>query len=264
MTVVHIYKLPQVVQVTHDIGAFNTMNYPVNSTDIKIFRSVRTTLTFRIRDIDRKPVPSSDGHRVLFTLSDRHRGGVAFSRYLTEVNPAKATYELAFEASDAAGLEIGSYAYALVSEDADGVFHPLYTDRDQSMRGVAIVSDGPFFQTPPSLQINGEQFLQASHNRFVTGAFAGAAGIGDASGSHQLAIYADGFTGTLVIQGSLDLSPGTGDADWFEIERVALPSGLPGALPLAFIGNLMWVRFVLEPATPIGGLDGFEKILYRN
>lgn len=260
MSVVHVYSLMQVIHVSTDYGAPH-MNYPVNTSDIKLFRDVRTVLTFYVKDIDRKPVTLSNTTSVHFTMVERDRSDVVLSRALTLVNPDKALYEVAFDATDLIGVELGSYNYSVLTLEG-GIYQPLYTDRDRTLHGVAYVVDGPFARPAASTEIDFDQFLVVNSTRARTGSYPGAAAIGDTTGSHQLAIYSEEFTGNVVIEGSLDISPPSDDNDWYEIDRIDL-TGVTGLTPFNFEGNHMWVRFALEPAV-LSDFSGFTKVLYRN
>lgn len=268
MSVTHVYDLMQVVHVTTDAGVAPNMNYPVNTSDIKLFRDVRTTLTFYVKDIDRKPVVFPAGENVVFTMSDRKRGGVLLSRVASLVIPAKAMYQVAIDGADIEGFDLGDYYYSVVKQDAQGILTPLFNDRNHTITGVVEIVIGPYITPAASTEIGVDAFLmEAIGNptsfQGVSGAYAGAASVGDVTGQHQIAIYSNGFDGDFVVQANLDLAPVSDTTQWFEVTRLDLAT-VTTVTPLSFEGNFMWVRFVLVPHPGQMDLSGFEKVLYRN
>src|SRR4051812_41198030 len=90
MSVIHLYLLPQVITLTTGAGAPN-MNYPVNSTKIRLFQHVRNDVDVYIKNIDRKPVSLGDEIATIHIL-DMDNSRSLLLRDLTVVNENKGWY----------------------------------------------------------------------------------------------------------------------------------------------------------------------------
>jgi hypothetical protein len=261
MVDVHIYDIPQVITVSTGSGAQN-MNYPVNSTDIRLFKYVRNTIRIFVKDIDRKPVTLSDPNIPMIVVTDRRNQKVLLNRSMDTVDQAKGLYQIVIDPVDLDPIDIGYYNYFVLTDSADGTPSPLYTDRNRSPLGVIEVAEGPVPLPRPSIEIAADQF-SISNTVAISGAYAGSATVGDLSGLHSVAFYLDNFQGNITVQGSLDAQPTSTDSYWFEVHNYSFDDDTySGVYPRSFEGNLVWVRFIVSQTD--GQFTGLTKILYRN
>lgn len=238
------------------------MNYPINRTDLRIFRGVSTVLTFVIRDTDRKAVNLGVGNSARWTMLNRDTQEVLISRAMTVVDAGKGQYQITVSPEDVDRLTPGTYRYTVVREGPNGLLTPLYTDRDYTLDGMVELRSGPFSEPISSHVIERPQ-LMPDMNRYVSSAFAGAAQTDNPSGHHQIAVYAQSMPyGVLIVQGSLDAQPSSQLSEWFDVAEFSLDDLTTPITAFSFEGKLVWVRFVIVPEM-LEDMDLFEKILYR-
>jgi hypothetical protein len=256
MTSVHLYEIPTVVQLTvADTGAPN-MNYPVNRTDIKIFRNVRNTVEVYAKDFDRKAVDLT-GKTITARVLDRRAQKTLLTRTVTVIDATKGAYKFLIDPVDCAEWRTGMLEYTVTVTDSQNHDTFLFHDRDRSPFGVLEMLDGPLMQATDPITVNHSSFLMRD-GRLFSGAVAGAANVGNTSGVHTAAFYMNMFTGSVSIQASLDMQPTSDDSGWFNVDSRDMfeNSSVEG---FNFTGNYLWVRFVADPI-----LGTFSKVVYRN
>jgi hypothetical protein len=255
MSIIHVYAMPQIVTMMLDEVGAPSMNYPVNSTDIRFYQGVRNVVDLYVKDIDRKPVTLSGQVPVMHILT-RDRSKLLLTRSLTVVDTAKGRYRLTVEPDAMHDWPLGGLTY--VAGVTDGTSETLlYTDREKATTGVLYLLDGPLPQPIEAITIPASDFVLREPYTY-SGAYPGAAQVGNLSGLHTIAVYGVAFTGRVLAQGSLDAQPSSDDSAWATIAAYDLDLA-SGVTPFGFEGNYQWIRFAVET------LDGtFEKIVYRN
>jgi hypothetical protein len=256
MSSVHLYDIPTVVQLTvADTGAPN-MNYPVNRTDVKIFRNVRNTVEVYAKDFDRKAV-NLTGKTVTARVLDRRAQKTLLTRAVTAIDATKGAYKFVIDPTDCADWRSGMLEYTVTVTDGQNHDTFLFHDRDRSPFGILEMLDGPLLQATDPITVNRSSFLLRD-GRLFSGALPGAASVGNTSGVHTAAFYTVDYAGSVAIQASLDSQPASDDSGWFNVDSRDLFENT-GIEAFSFTGNYLWVRFVGDPI-----LGSFTKVVYRN
>lgn len=256
MTVVHIYSLPQVVELTTAYGAPN-MNYPVNRTNISIFRKLRNDVDFHLKDIDRKPVVVPTGTVPTIHIINEKFNDVLISRPLTAVNAAKGYWRLSLSSTETEEWTAGYLTYMVTLVPGNGEQQMLYTDRGRTPKGVIEVIEGPIPDPIPSYRIDWDQLL-LRNGFYYSSAFPGSASVQNLTGLQSIGVYATSFTGTVTVQGSLEMSPTQDDSQWFDIHAEDI-TALTSVRFFEVTGNYLWIRFQISVTS--GQVD---HILFRN
>lgn len=114
--------------------------------------------------------------------------------------------------------------------------------------------------------VMGPQYLQS-------GAYVGAANVGNLSGLQGIVAHMTGFKGYISVQGSLENQPSQNDSDWFEANitntmagtisngTVTFATPTDGPVYMSVEGNYMWVRF--KVANTIDSANTITSIDYR-
>lgn len=255
MSAIHIYRIPQVVDLTLGSGGV-LMNYPVNRTDFRLFRHVDNEIEFWIKNIDRKAVAIPDGS-VTLHITDYKTQRVLLTRDLIILDEDKGLARLFISGEEAAALSPGTHHYSVIYTRSDGVQMILYTDRDRRGTGYVEVTEGPLPDPLEATPISMDEFV-IRDSKYYSGAYMGAASVMNYSGQHSLAISFSDFTGSFTVQGSLQAQPSSTDTQWFEVKKETYVDET-GLVHFPFEGNLLWVRFVVVK------VDGdIELIQYRN
>jgi hypothetical protein len=255
MSVVHIFRIPQVVELTTGTGA-SLMNYPVNRTDFHLARFVDNEVEFWIKNIDRKAVPLT-GAVLTMHISDPKSRKVILTRDLSVLDAAKGLVRLFVSGEEAASMPKGHVRYSITLLRPDGVQVMLYTDRDRKGSGNIEIVDGPMPEPIEATRLSLADFLDRSGKLYST-AVPGAAYHHNLSGQHSLVLDFNDFVGRFTVQGTLSPSPGVADGQWFNVKVLDYVEPTAARLHIPFEGNLMHVRFVVELVS--GNIDG---ITYR-
>ena len=179
------------------------------------------------------------------------------------VDPLKGVWMLRLKASDIANWPLGFLCYGIVCDRIGGDQVMLYTDRNYNPYGQLAVLQGPYPLPPEVTSLTPEQFTPVGLS-LQSGAYPGAANVGNLSGIQSIVFQANAFTGSVTIQGSLENQPSTNASDWFlaPIDPTMLTGGsidpnsgsvffqdeTTGPVFMQTIGNYMWVRFIVHSA----------------
>lgn len=154
----------------------------------------------------------------------------------------------------------GSYSFVLQirdSADTIPITTPLYTDRNYSTNGVVYVDYGAI--PPISAGATITSFTSRS-SYFYSSALAGPSPA-NPSTQQTAAFYQTNFSGTIIVQASMDGQPSNDDTGWIDVETYNA-NGITGTNAISFIGQYKWVRFKISYT--IGGNAGsVDKIVYR-
>lgn len=259
MPAVTLYKLPQVVNLTlpaSSDGVSTLMNYPVNRSDFKIVRGVRTVLDIFVRDVDRKPVDLT-GLTITVVIADDRIGVLYLEKAAIVQEPAtNGRCRLIITPGEASEIPLGLLRYSVTITDEDSNTGILYTDRELSHGAMVEVIDGPIPGPADPITVVPDDFT-IRDGAMWSGSLPGAATVGHTAGVHTIAAYLEDFTGTLTIQGSIEEQP-IADGDWFDVDELEFEEETSTASH-TFIGNLLWVRFKVVSTN-----GEITQILYRN
>lgn len=257
MSPIHLYRIPQVVELTSGTGAL--MNFPVNRTDFSIPRYVDTEVDFWIKDHDRRAVDLTNATAVLH-LMELNTGKLFLSRDLEVLDPVKGLARFFISAEESAALPLMGLRYSVVMTRQDGVQAMLYTDRDRKGLGVVDVINGPFPPPIEPYEIVPDSFVSTA-GKLVSGSYPGAATVLNMGGQHSVVIDAVNFIGSFTVQGSLEAAPSSSPTDWFTI-RVETFTGSETKVHVPFEGNLLWVRFIIDE--DVNSTGEITAVTYRN
>lgn len=254
MPAVTTYKLPQVLNFSltaSDNGAA-LMNYPVNRSDFRVSKGVRTDVDIFIRDVDRKPV-NLTSKIVVFVISNTKTGQTLMRRTATIVAPGTlGRCRLTILARDCVDWPIGFLKYAVLISNPDSSMSNLYTDRDYRSSGTLVVDEGPYPEPVPAITIHPDDLL--SRNGFL---YSGAYRADQTVGFNTAQITTSSFSGSVFVQATLSEQPDSVDDDWFDVEEISLDDET-GSTGQNITGNYEWLRFKIR--TDDGVL---EKIVLR-
>jgi hypothetical protein len=261
MSVIHLYRIQQVVELTTASTGASLMNYPVNRTDFNLARHVDNEVEFWVKNIDRKPVPLGTA-RVTMHISEVKTGKVLLTRDLIVLDAAKGLVRLFVSGDETAIMPKGFLKYSIVMTRADGVQVMLYTDRDRKGVGHVEVIDGPLPDPIDAIPLSLSNFISLGHydgnTKLYSTALPGAAMVHNVSGQHSAVLHLKEFSGSVTVQGTLEVQPSAISSNWFDvITRTFVDE--TSVLHMPFEGNLMHVRFVVQQDS--GTID---PILYRN
>lgn len=256
MSVIHIFKIPQVIELALGNGGA-LMNYPVNRTDFRLFRHVDNQIDLWVKNIDHKAV-SMANTTVTMHIKDPDTDRVLLTRDLTVVDSAKGLLKLFVSGDDVAALPEGAFKYStVITNTITDAQTLLFTDMQRRATGTVEIVEGPTPDPQEPIVLNFYTFTQRS-GKYYSGAQPGAATVKNYSGLHTLAVGLYQFTGTITVQGTLQEVPSALDVDWFDVDSRTY-NNQTGLFYFPFEGNLLWVRLKIEVFS--GTIESLE---YRN
>ncbi len=257
MSVVHLYRIPQVIELTSETGA-SLMNYPMNRTDFTLHRNADNDIDFLIRDIDRKPISFANASAVIHVMDTRQQR-LIMARQMTVVDAAKGHLKFFVTAEESASLPLRDLSYTVMMTRPDNAQVLLFTDRNRAAVGVIHVEEGPLPIVVEPIHLDKRDFFK-NNAYWQAQSFASARTVGNESGIHSLTLeLLDRFSGVFEVQGSTNPSAAQDDQDWKTVltEKYTQTEGVQY---LTFTDtDILWIRFRITPTR-----GDFGKLVYRN
>lgn len=236
-------------------------NMPMYDGTHKLHKGIDNTLRFKIKDTDRKPI-NLTSKTIIWKMYDRDSRENVLFRYCTIENALKGMCSLTIHAADFIMLPEGFYQFAMYTVDELGTEKLIYTDTYDNAHGTIEVIDDVYPEFEDSQET--ETFFNDGE-KYVTTVFDGSGNTIKSRSLHTFALYYDGFTGDVNIQGDLSVQPSTNDEDWFDLTpdlmydpniRINNETGVQGYVVQA---NVNWIR-----VTHSGTAGTIKKVLLRN
>jgi len=247
---VFIYEIKRKVELTlRETEGLVNWNLPMDSNDFRIFKDVTNTIEFVVRDTDRKPI-NMMGRTAQITMYDQRNREMMWQHPLNVINDAKGLCQLNITSDVTSDWYLATYSYSITVQNLDGSVHMLYVDQHEGQSGFFELAQGPSFEPQPSVEIPGDKlkFEQQGedddlHYQF-TSALPGSMKRHNFSGLHTAVAFFENFSGTLLVQGSIEEGTPTDSGEWFDIETRHYDHKT-GADSFNILANLQWVRFRL-------------------
>jgi hypothetical protein len=236
----------------------NTVMY---DTHHKLHKGIDNTFRFVVRDTDRKTVDLT-GKTMVFKLHDRKSRENVLFRYPVITNAIKGMATLTIADSETAMLPQGFYQYAMYTIDGNGVEEILYTDLYENGKGTFEVVDNIYPEFSDSQQTSTFYF---DGNKHTSSVFDGSSNTVYSRSLHTIALYFEGFTGVVHVQGDLSVSPSNEDKDWFDLTPQLMYDGNitinneTGVQGYVVQANVNWLRIIYTATS-----GSITKVLVRN
>lgn len=264
---VDFYAYNQLIETT--ISSAQSTNLPSTTTNFKVFRGAKTTIDFKIRDLNSQVIDLT-GKKVILNVFNYTTNEFQFYKELEVVDPIRSQSRAVFDVVDTIDLAPGYFYYSLTSVDQD-TSEPYYIDETANALSYFELVEGVMPYPMKTINVTPEEFtpmtgtLNDDLDYWVAGPYKGDANMYRDDGLHTVVVYGDDFTGQFYIQVSLNDEPI--QDDWFDIWLDELVSWknydhFTGIEPFNFKANVKWVRFkyIQQP-----GQEGqIKKISYRN
>jgi hypothetical protein len=247
----YLYPNNILAQISDD-AEVTTRNRIVYAKNIRVYQGVSNTLRVIFRNSDQKPVTVSQQDPVFIILRDSD-ASVYVRKPITVTDPARGVGTVTITDGELLDLAPGLYGYSITVTDSLGRESPAYVDDNYGARGVLEVLAGAYPEFAES------QVATLQENLTVTNSVDARPAQNQNSALHTLELYFNNFTGTVTVQGTQDLVPGTDPAaNYFEVVSRTYVNQT-GSDYINFRGIFSAIRLSVDVTS-----GSFEKALYRS
>lgn len=242
----------------------STTRFTASYTDQRIvwFKGVDNILDITISGSDRRPV-SLLLREITITMWDRDTGTTIFRRRAMPTVAENGQARVTVLARDLMTLGSGIYTLGATFVDGNGLETALTWNRAQQAGFDVEVKDAVI---PTSRSTQEITTYTNSNNVFASGAFNGPQYYRKDMSLFTVAVYASNWTGTLIVQGTLDevVHGGTLWADLKPQDATTADivyTGYTGIDPFNYYGGVRWLRVVKADGPSNAGT--LDKVLIR-
>jgi hypothetical protein len=261
-----------IIQIVEDptINRINRMNY---SRPIRLYKGIDNTIKLLIKNNDQKPVNITGYSFTFYIVSDfqgfpnpsqADNAQVSVVIQCTVVDPINGIITAVIPANVLEALEKNFYNFSVSAIDNNGNNVVAYATEDYQVRGQLELEDGSYPSFRPSAMAVFSANTVGSTNGstddpfsiFNIAALNPINAISDAmsadmpsnnnvSGLHSAQYYFQNFTGSVTVQGSLDVSVATpSNVSWFNIVTTNYTNQTTPDI-ISFTGQYNFVRFAI-------------------
>lgn len=245
----------------------------VYNRNTKIYRNVDNTLDFQIRNGSEKAI-NLGNVTLVFNLVGRETQDLVLQKDCTVVDSTIGRFQIEVTESEMRDLELGFYDFSLIAETRSTVDsttyevtdrQPLYIDDQFGVLATIEVAGNVTGTINPSKEI--KEFKQVNPAavgeedpiRYESTIIDGIPSINRAGSTHTFQFFMSNYTGTVVIQGSLDNS--AAPSNWSDLNTASYESASDNDYKTV-TGKYNWFRIVYTPDADTN-TGTFDKLLYR-
>jgi hypothetical protein len=266
-----LYETKRRISLTLEgTGAFLNRNMAMHDPDFLVFKESQTEIEFIIRNIDRKPINLTN-RKIFATLVNYYSGVTMAVIPLTIVDAVRGIARMTFLPYMVKDIPQGFHRYTISYMLDNGNHRLLAMDQYEKAHGYFEMRYGRELQGIKSQEATFESFSPENSTRYdtywVSPNFEGNLRNGSLAGLHTFAWYAENFTGSIWMEGSI-VETAPDQPDWFPIlvdgrfeHKLDHRSGI---LAYNVESNLQWARFKIKPEFPDNDSGKVVKILFRN
>ncbi len=245
------YLYPNKVDVFSDLGSWQTERYrKVYQRTLNAYRGVDNRIDFQVRNSDQKP-QNITGFTVVFNMIAHESNELVVSRDCTIVDAVTGKIFVTLTENDLQSLSLGSYSFSLHTISSAGVKSPLYGDSQFGAMGLIEVVANIYGEIVPTEIVTTFGTVDSSR---VSSVIDAKPELNSNAALHSFAFYGTSYTGTVIIQGSLDENNTSNN--WVDLETISLTNSTISYKNV--YGIWSWFRIKHTPTT--GTID---KVLYR-
>lgn len=248
--------------IANDAG-FATENRPVYQRNIKIYKGIDNTLTFRMLNADSKPIDVSNYTPKFIAYDENKRLVIEHDGVLVPGDDSAASrglFNVTITENDMLNLESQYLNYTVyLNNNTNGNKTLTYTHNDLNGCGTLYLDDCQFPGPAPTHSLSSFTETQIGSSIFVTESLTAEPAINGNEALHTAVFYTDSFVGDVIVEGTLD-NQITSDTAWAEIDTITFDGTEDEPKPLNFNSVISYLRFktTANPANKI------TKILIRN
>jgi len=260
----YLYK-PYITVIKNSQRTPNLENQQVYARPLELFRGIDNRVEIQLRNNELKKVNLLD-HSLVLNLFDNANNQLLLSRQLNMVYTSTGLATTLIESYILDSITPGFYNYSLVAVSPEGEDQVVYTDDNYRATGQLRILDtiypapaesvqprlGPFYNNSDTGRMG-----YSDRNQLFTDVITLKSSTRSSARTQTTQYWCTNFTGTIEMQGSLEVIPTRLPAAWFTV-YTATPTAFTGSDYFNVQGKFCHVRFHIT--TNSGSVD---KMLYR-
>lgn len=210
-----IYLYSNLFETIVDLDTNTRIHNIMYQHEIKIQKGLMNRVQIHFKNSDQKLLNVSTGTFIFSmfdTISQRHVLKKVIEILDDGVNRStKGLGQVVIDEHDTRGIDLGSYKFAVTSLSADGNYSPTYSNTYYGTSGLIEVRQDAFPTLYPSIEVTDFQLVynhEAFKYEYLSGHLDATPALVDNVALKTMAIYMTNYTGRILIQGTLDNSPG--------------------------------------------------------
>ena len=261
MQLIPRYLVNNRIEVLLDRTGFSTEYRPVYSRTVSIYKGIDNALEFKLVNADQKPIDITS-YTPKFQAYDEDGNLVIAHDGVSLQDSTRATqglFKVTVEENDLLNIPSQFLKYNIYLQDGNGDTVLTYSKSHFENEGIIHVKSDAFPSPRDSYQVVSYSETGVGTNIWTSEAIDAQPGINGNEALHTVALYTNGFAGTVTIQATLD-NQVVFDTDWADITNVVLTGSETEPTAINFNGVFKFIRIHVdsEPASTI------TKTLIRN
>ena len=252
------------------------VNQVMYQRDLIIQKGIKNQVRIQFKNSDEKRISISTASTYIFSMFDAIDQRLLIEKpldVLPETTSTRGVAVLTLTESDTVDLDRTSYQYSVKMLDTDGSYLPAYTNTYYGAAGTLRLNQDTYPVLRPSVSITAltkAYNLNISKYEHTTGNIYAQPEFNGNTALHTIAFYLAAYRGTIILEGTLENTPGSGEN--YSVISSRNYTGFSGIDYQNFNGVYSYIRVRHIPAKAPAGIDNddpsyygsVDKILYRS
>ena len=252
------------------------VNQVMYQRDLIIQKGIKNQVRIQFKNSDEKRISISTASTYVFSMFDAIDQRLLIEKpldVLPETTSTRGVAVLTLTESDTVDLDRTSYQYSVKMLDTDGSYLPAYTNTYYGAAGTLRLNQDTYPVLQPSVSITAltkAYNLNISKYEHTTGNIYAQPEFNGNTALHTIAFYLAAYRGTIILEGTLENTPGSGEN--YSVISSRNYTGFSGIDYQNFNGVYSYIRVRHIPAKAPAGIDNddpsyygsVDKILYRS
>ena len=272
-----IYLYQNILNIILDRDAtVKGVNQVMYQRDLIIQKGIKNQVRIQFKNSDEKRISISTASTYVFSMFDAIDQRLLIEKpldVLPETTSTRGVAVLTLTESDTVDLDRTSYQYSVKMLDTDGSYLPAYTNTYYGAAGTLRLNQDTYPVLQPSVSITAltkAYNLNISKYEHTTGNIYAQPEFNGNTALHTIAFYLAAYRGTIILEGTLENTPGSGEN--YSVISSRNYTGFSGIDYQNFNGVYSYIRVRHIPAKAPAGIDNddpsyygsVDKILYRS
>ena len=250
----------RIILVSNEAG-FVVEYRPVYTRNLKVYRNIDNTIQFKLLNADQKSV-SLAGYSVWVVLFDENQTMVlekecTVTDDYSTASPLKGTFQVTITDNELRDVKQQYLHYNVYLKDLNNNTSLTYSNRNFETSGIMYINAGAYPGPRATTEVT--NFFAESNYWVGSSDNEDAIALSEYSTLHTAAVYSSGYTGTVIVQATLDNQLSNAN-NWSDVNTLTFVGTETEPVPVNFNGIYSYVRFKFN-TDPTATVD---KILLRN